>query len=202
MGPRSEFFDTLADQHWAISDHMIDPDLHERLYQTCQHNWMLERFRPARTGREHTSSLNTDTRGDSICWLTAGQPGSATDDFLIWADTLSQEMNRLFYAGLNSAEFHFARYPQGQGYVKHMDTHHSGSFRRISLVLYLNRQWADTDGGELCLYAPDDHQRVIERVLPHPGRLVVFSSDLVPHEVLPCTQPRWSLTGWFRSDQP
>src|SRR3546814_5029992 len=33
-----------------------------------------------------------------------------------------------------------------------------------------------------------------------PGRLVVFRSDLIPHEVMPCSQPRWSLTGWFRSD--
>jgi len=35
-----------------------------------------------------------------------------------------------------------------------------------------------------------------------PARLVIFRSDLIPHEVLPCRQARWSLTGWLRSDEP
>lgn len=202
MGPREQLLDTLAEQYWAISDDLVDADLHQRLYEACQVHWQLDHFKAAKTGRQHTSLQNADVRGDAICWLAAGEPGSATDDFLAWADTLRADINRMFHAGLNSAEFHFARYPQGQGYIKHMDAHQGGSSRRISLVLYLNRQWADTDGGELCLYSPDDPERIVKRVLPRPGRLVVFRSDLVPHEVRPCAQPRWSLTGWLRSDYP
>ncbi|HAJ18613.1 MAG TPA: hypothetical protein DCL95_00870 [Rhodospirillaceae bacterium] len=38
------------------------------------------------------------------------------------------------------------------------------------------------------------------RLIPAPGRLVVFRSDLVWHEVLPGRKPRWSLTGWLRDD--
>ena len=35
-------------------------------------------------------------------------------------------------------------------------------------------------------------------VVPSGGSLVVFLSGEVPHEVLPATRERLSLTGWFR----
>jgi SM-20-related protein len=35
-------------------------------------------------------------------------------------------------------------------------------------------------------------------VVPAGGCLVVFLSGEVPHEVLPATRERLSLTGWFR----
>lgn len=200
MGPRDSFFETLAQQHWAVADDLIDPALHEHLDQESQSIWGQGRFRDALIGRQHNSSLSTEIRGDAICWLTQGETGAASDGFLAWADTLRQEMNLLFYAGLNSVEFHFARYAEGRSYKKHLDQHQRTPHRRISLVLYLNRQWADTDGGELCLYSPDDTTQEIKRILPQPGRLVMFRSDLIQHEVLPCQQPRRSLTGWFRSD--
>ena len=81
-----------------------------------------------------------------------------------------------------------------------MDQHRDQPHRKLSLVLYLNPQWDTAGQGELCLYDPQDGNRELARILPQPGRLVLFRSDLFPHEVLPCTQARWSLTGWFRTD--
>lgn len=202
MGSRDDFFEKLAQQHWAVADDLIDPTLHERLDLESQHAWKMGLFHEASIGRLHSAALSTGIRGDAICWLTSNDPRSASADFLAWADTMRQDMNQLFYAGLNSDEFHFARYAEGRGYKKHLDQHQRTPHRRISLVLYLNRQWADTDGGELCLYSPDDSQVEIKRILPQPGRLVMFRSDLIHHEVLPCAQPRRSLTGWFRTDRP
>lgn len=201
MEQRDTFFDALADQHWATADNLLEPGLAQGLYQACRQEWDAGHFHEARIGRQHSQSLRADIRGDSICWLTPGNPDSPAHRFLGWAETLRQDLNRLFYAGLNSAEFHFARYPEGRGYKKHLDQHYQHTQRRLSLVLYLNPQWAGTDGGELCLYSPDDAALEIKRILPQPGRLVVFRSDLIQHEVLPCAQPRWSLTGWFRNDQ-
>ncbi|SHI07241.1 2OG-Fe(II) oxygenase [Pollutimonas bauzanensis] len=202
MDPHEAFFDALASQYWAAADDMIAPALQESLYRACRQEWDASHFHEARIGRQHSSSLAPAIRGDSICWLSPGQASPAADNFLLWADALRLDLNRQFYAGLNSAEFHFARYSEGRGYKKHLDQHQNNPQRRISLVLYLNRQWASADGGELCLYSPDDSGREIQRILPQPGRLVLFRSDLIPHEVLPCGQARWSLTGWFRNDRP
>lgn len=201
MDDREALFDALAQHHWATSDTLIPRQLYESLHRACRQKWEAGHFREARIGRQHSESLRIEIRGDSICWITPDNAGTEAENFLAWADTLRQDLNREFYAGLNSAEFHFARYSEGRGYKKHLDQHLQNTQRRISLVLYLNHEWGQADGGELCLYSPDDDTVEIKRILPQPGRLVVFRSDLIPHEVLPCAQPRWSLTGWFRNDQ-
>ncbi|MDQ6997923.1 MAG: 2OG-Fe(II) oxygenase [Mariprofundus sp.] len=36
------------------------------------------------------------------------------------------------------------------------------------------------------------------QVMPQAGRLVTFISEQFPHEVLPASRDRLSLTGWFR----
>ncbi len=200
MDDREALFDALAKQHWAVSDTLIPAQLYESLHRACRQKWEAGHFREARIGRQHSESLRIEIRGDSICWITPDNAAAVADDFLAWADTLRLDLNRQFYAGLNSAEFHFARYSEGRGYKKHLDQHLQNTQRRISLVLYLNSRWSDSDGGQLCLYSPDDDTVEIKRILPQPGRLVLFRSDLIPHEVLPCSQPRWSLTGWFRND--
>ncbi|RYZ69438.1 MAG: 2OG-Fe(II) oxygenase, partial [Proteobacteria bacterium] len=109
-------------------------------------------------------------------------------------------LNERYFLGLRREEFHFARYPVGKGYAKHLDQHRGQTERRISLVLYLNPEWSATDGGQLRLFSSEDEMQEVTMITPQWGRLVLFRSDLVPHEVLPCFQIRWSLTGWFRTD--
>ncbi|MNP51674.1 hypothetical protein D3C76_1460150 [compost metagenome] len=65
----------------------------------------------------------------------------------------------------------------------------------VSAVVYLNEGWLPTYGGQLRMYLEDDHVYDVE---PVGGCLVVFLSGEVPHEVLPATRERLSLTGWFR----
>ncbi|MFW7340830.1 2OG-Fe(II) oxygenase [Pollutimonas sp. H1-120] len=200
MHQREQLLESLADQGWAVSDGLIDAHLCHRLREQCRQTWEQGGFRPAGVGHGRKLALHTDIRGDSICWIEPQLAESATLEFLQWADVFRRDLNRTFYTGLTNTEFHFARYPEGHRYRKHMDQHQGQSQRKISLVLYLNSEWSETDHGELCLYSPRDENTIIERVLPMPGRLAVFRSDLIPHEVMPCAQPRWSLAGWFRSD--
>jgi SM-20-related protein len=189
MHPREQLLESLADQGWAVSDGLIDAHLCRRLHEQCRQT----------VGHGRKLALHTEIRGDSICWIEPRLAEPATLEFLHWADAFRQDLNRMFYTGLTNAEFHFARYPTGHRYHKHMDQHKGQNTRKISLVLYLNPEWSEADHGELCLYPPEGDQ-VVESILPMPGRLAVFRSDLIPHEVMPCAQPRWSLTGWFRSD--
>ncbi|UYO93632.1 2OG-Fe(II) oxygenase [Pollutimonas sp. M17] len=200
MPPREQLLESLADQGWAVADGLIDAQLHKRLYEQCRRAWEEGRFKPAGVGHGRRLALHTEIRGDSIFWIEPQSAESASLEFLQWTDALREDLNRLFYTGLTNAEFHFARYPAGHRYRKHMDQHRDQRSRKISLVLYLNQEWSEDGHGELCLYSAQDENKVVERVLPMPGRLAVFRSDLIPHEVMPCTRPRWSLTGWFRND--
>ena len=67
----------------------------------------------------------------------------------------------------------------------------------LSVVTYLNDEWQTTDGGELALYANDQDNTGV-RVLPEKGTIVIFLSEVFPHEVLTAKRERHSVAGWFR----
>ncbi|TEA74297.1 2OG-Fe(II) oxygenase [Allopusillimonas ginsengisoli] len=171
-----------------------------QLYLASRYAWRQGFFHEAQIGSPDHPIRNLSIRGDTIHWLDQNNAIQGCVAFQRWADNLQLLMNRHFFLGLRRSEFHFARYDKGLGYRQHMDQHRGQPHRKISLVLYLNRTWHQPDGGELCLYAPGDKTREIRRILPQFGRVVLFRSDLIPHAVLPCNRPRWSLTGWFRTD--
>ena len=91
---------------------------------------------------------------------------------------------------------HYAWYPPGAGYARHVDQPRGSGQRRVSLALYLNRRWGAADGGELEIV--DDLGSVPRLIEPAAGRLVFFSPTGREHEVMPTRRDRLSLTGWFR----
>lgn len=152
-------------------------------------------FRPAGIGREQAHQLNRFVRRDRIRWLEDGHAAAAP--YLGWIEQLRERLNRALFLGLFDYECHYAHYPRGAFYKKHIDAFRGESNRRLSTILYLNPAWQPHDGGELVLYASDG-QQVLETVLPTFGTLVIFLSEEFPHEVLPAQRSRYSLTGWFR----
>jgi SM-20-related protein len=189
----------LADRGWVVCDDLIEAGLCRRLYAHALTAWQQDTFHPAAVGRGTGQAVHADIRGDAILWIEPDDVSGPVADFLRWSEALRQQLNQALYAGLQSTEFHFARYPAGQGYKRHLDQHREQRQRKISLSLYLNEDWTDDAGGQLCLYAPDDPGTETARILPKLGRLVLFRSDLIPHEVLSSRRPRYSLTGWFRT---
>ncbi len=192
---------SLETQGWAYSDTLIKAPLRANLLQVAQLFWERGLFHAAHIGHLATKKADPVIRGDQICWLDAHMPETAIQDFLALFTRLQNTLNTTYFMGLRSQELHFARYDPGFGYKKHLDQHRNSPHRKISTVLYLNESWTTEDGGELCLYESEQSPREnATRITPAPGRLVIFRSDLVWHEVLPGQKPRWSLTGWLRDD--
>ncbi len=133
-------------------------------------------------------------RGDSIQWLEHGQ-SAPSDGYLQAMDELRSALNQALYLGLEDFECHFACYPPGAFYQKHLDRFRDDDRRTVTAVYYLNEAWQTEHGGALRLYLADDTEL---DVLPSAGTLVLFISAELPHEVLPATRERLSLTGWFR----
>lgn len=190
----------LETQGWAVSDDIFPPDLAHRLRAESEQRWLQGDFHDARIGRLQSQERNTAIRGDAICWMEADDPHTGSRAFQAWAEHLRRELNRHFFAGLRRLECHYARYGSGAGYARHIDQHVGSSHRKLSLVLYLNHEWAPTDGGELVIHNPENPDIETLRVLPVLARLAIFRSDIVPHTVLPGQRTRWSITGWFRTD--
>lgn len=150
-------------------------------------------LRPASTGRDAGLRL-AGLRGDDTLWLDSPPCGAAARDLLAALDGLREGLNRRLTLGLASVEAHFAHYPVGAGYARHVDGFRQDDARVLSLVLYLNRDWPADAGGALRLHLPDGHRDIA----PAQGTLAIFLSAGVEHEVLPATQPRFSVAAWFR----
>ena len=93
---------------------------------------------------------------------------------------------------LKDFEVHMTVYPIGSFYKRHLDQFKKDDHRKLSVILYLNNDWQDSHGGQLRMYFPGQ----TKDFLPLAGRLVIFRSDEIEHEVLPATRERLSITGW------
>ena len=151
-------------------------------------------FVEARIGADGSLQRREDIRGDRICWLS--EAACSAETLVLQAlEQLRVYLNEGAYLGLFDLEIHYAWYPPGAAYARHVDRPLGRARRRVSLVLYLNEQWSAADGGALRICADEGRLRDIE---PKGGRLVLFLSESREHEVLLTRVPRLSLTGWFR----
>ena len=100
---------------------------------------------------------------------------------------------------------------QGSGsrFTWHIDNQKHTNGRVLTCVYYLNRGWTKQDGGMLRLMRPlqcggqthanvANPSEILAEVVPMLDTLVLFWSDLVPHEVLPPAQgERRALSVWY-----
>jgi SM-20-related protein len=160
-----------------------------------QQTMEAEKFKSAGIGRGEEYLENEFVRTDEICWITGEtETGKA---WLDWSASLQSFLNRRLFLGLFSFESHFAHYGTGDYYKRHYDAFRGEANRVLSVVVYFNSGWVNTDGGELVLYK-DDHDKDGIKVVPLLGTVVTFLSEEFPHEVLPANRDRYSIAGWFR----
>ena len=151
----------------------------------------------------------------------------AREDLLdLMSDLREMLQNKLNVELLENMELQYLRYPgSSDGNSKKGDSNKKGFYgrhfdhtgdddkphrRRVSLLLYLNEDgWnAETDGGILRAYIRTpthmsgdacDTSAIscVQNVVPEGGKLVLFDSTSVEHEVLPTCRERWAIVGWF-----
>lgn len=189
-----QLLDDLAEQGWAIVANALPADLTLELAQECRARANQGALLPAGVGRGSAHGVQEGVRGDHIQWLEPGQV-AAGDRYLAMLDDLRGQLNQALYLGLEDYEGHFALYPPGTFYQKHLDRFRDDDRRAVSAVFYLNSDWLPEQGGALRLYLADGRELDVP---PEAGTLVVFLSADLPHEVLPATRERLSLTGWLR----
>ncbi|MFJ3482670.1 2OG-Fe(II) oxygenase [Pseudomonas sp. NPDC090202] len=190
----SNIVDDLAERGWSQQDVFLPDALTRELALECRQRAAAGELAPAAVGRGVTQEIREGIRGDRILWLESGQ-SNACDRYLELMDSLREALNRGLYLGLEDYESHFALYPPGAFYRRHVDRFRDDDKRMVSAVLYLNDAWLPEHGGQLRMYLNDDREHDVH---PVGGSLVVFLSGEVPHEVLPASRERLSLTGWFR----
>lgn len=190
--------ETLADAGWVVLPDFMPLALVRELREQAQAQRAAGGFHAAGIGRGQALNVDATIRGDEVQWLETAEQG-ALAAYQGWIETLRQTLNRLLYLGLFEFESHFAVYPPGAGYQKHLDNFRGTSARIVSAVLYLNEDWDEADGGQLRLYTDGTEDGAYVDVFPHAGQLALFRSTRFWHEVMPARRERFSLTGWLRT---
>jgi SM-20-related protein len=187
----------LANAGWSVCPGFLPEEDVRRLREEAGELWRAGSFRQAGIGAGREARVRSEIRSDRILWLE--EPYTpAQRRYLDELERLRLAINRSLYLGLFSFEGHFAIYPPGAFYGKHLDRFRTARSRVVSCILYLNEGWSPGDGGQLRLYDGPGEGAAWRDVLPAGGTLAAFLSESVHHEVLPATRERISVTGWFR----
>jgi len=191
----------LQDQQFSVVDAFFDDELLERFRKELLVMYEKDQFKKAAVGNKTSEVIRRQIRGDFIKWIDRRQATATQLDFLKGIDHFVNYFNRTCFLGILEKEFHYAVYPKGTFYKRHLDAfqqHHQ--HRKLSMVLYLNEYWAAGNGGELVIYQTQNNREIAYPILPVYGRLVIFESQELIHEVKPVNDGlRLSITGWLKT---
>lgn len=190
----------IYQKSYVIVDNFVDEDFRKALLSEQINLVNQGKFRHAAIGKGGQKQVRTEIRSDEVLWMDPEELSPLQADYWGKIEEIRKVLNQRCFLGLRSFEGHFARYPVGSFYKRHLDQFHAVPHRVITVILYLNDSWNLEDEGVLRMYLPqEDGTELIEDVLPLGGRLVVFLSGEIPHEVLPTKKERISITGWLRN---
>ena len=196
-----EIIDALVEPGWIVRQGLFSDDYLRQLVAEVYSLWQSANFRRAKIGQGDAQTMQTEIRSDFIHWLDPEQLTPLQQQYWDFIQQLREIINRTLYLGLVNFEAHFAVFPEGAFYKKHLDQFKTTQLRMVTCLLYLNENWQAEDGGQLRIYDPSDpSSESYFEVLPTFGTFVCFRSDLIYHEVLPAHRERFSLTGWLRKE--
>lgn len=194
-----QLLDGIANDGYAIIKDFLPPEIIVALGNDAKKLQGIGEMRRAGTGHNDAAAKDDSIRGDFIHWLDETTISPAQKQYLQRMEELRISLNQSFYLGLFELESHFAIYPPGAVYKKHLDQFQDNSHRQVSCVLYLNQHWQHEDGGQLRLYLDGENPTPYFDTEPIGGTMIAFMSGRFWHEVLPAKRERMSLTGWFRT---
>ncbi len=187
--------DALVNNEYGVCDNFFTPEEINGLRENLQAYHQDGLMYPAGVGRNFDYQKNAEIRGDVIYWINENSKNPLEALFIAKIERFIAYLNATCYTGINDFEFHYAYYEPNSFYKRHLDQFKSNRGRRYSMVLYLNENWKQEDGGSLSLYIGDDTLSVY----PMGGRLVFFKSDETEHEVHAApNRPRISIAGWLK----
>jgi SM-20-related protein len=193
--------DDLLSQKYSIVEGFFSSEEIRILRDSLLEKYEADRFKKAAIGSRTNELIAKSIRGDFILWMDEKAEGGAERLFFTRINEFADYLNKTCFLGIMHKEFHYALYPEGTFYRRHLDTFQNDDRRKLSIALYLNgNDWTPDDGGALAIYLPQETGK--EEVLtlyPVQGRMVIFESQELEHEVQIAYRNRLSITGWLKT---
>lgn len=196
-----KIFNTLIDKYIdekvGIAEHFLSHSLSGSLKTNLTKLYAGKQLLAAKIGSSKNAIHSKDIRSDIIYWLDKDHNDPFENAFFDLMDSFVLHLNNTCYTGISGYEFHYTMYEPNTFYKKHIDQFQNNNSRKFSMIIYLNENWQQGDGGELCIYHAD---AITQIIAPTNGTIVFFKSSELPHEVLMNNKTRMSITGWLKSD--
>lgn len=190
----------ILENQYVVVEDFFDRQEVEELRNALLSKYEEDNFKKAAIGNRVNEVIEKEIRGDFILWLNEAEGAEAEKKFFAKINELVNYLNKTCFLGILQKEFHYALYPEGTFYKRHLDTFQNDDRRKLSLVCYLNDEdWKPENGGELVIYKEENGVEVAKSFYPFPGRVVIFESQLLEHEVKPVKTTRLSITGWLKT---
>jgi len=186
--------DSFIDNNVGIAENFLSDALSAHLKDNLNSLYTEKLLLSAGTGNDTNVAHNKSVRGDIIYWLDRSHNNQYENEFFDLMDAFVSHLNNTCYTGITGYEFHYALYETGSFYKKHLDQFRTNDSRKYSMINYLNTDWQEEDGGELCVH----HKDSLQNISPDNGKSVFFKSSELEHEVLVTNKPRMSITGWLK----
>ncbi len=191
--------DLLA-QKYSVVDDFFSPEEILTLRNSLLFKYEEDQFKKAAIGSKTNELIVRSIRGDFILWMDEKAQEEAEKLFFSKINEFANYLNKTCFLGILHKEFHYALYPEGTFYKRHLDTFQNDDRRKLSIALYLNEpNWQPEFGGELAIYLPEGAQEKTIEISPIQGRMVIFESQELEHEVKTANQNRLSITGWLKT---
>ncbi len=190
----NELIDSYIDTKIGITEHFLNDALAKNLKENLNILYAQKQLLYAGTGNEKLVLHDKLVRSDAIYWLDRKHNDPYENEFFDLMDEFVNHLNSTCYTGITGYEFHYALYEKGSFYKKHLDQFKNTDSRQYSLIMYLNDDWQEADGGQLCIH----HHDRLQNISPNNGKSVFFKSSELEHEVLLTNKVRLSITGWLK----
>lgn len=190
----------LLEQQYSVIEDFFSLSEVAQLRNSLLEKYEEDNFKKAAIGNRTNELIAKSIRGDFILWLNEAEAAEAEKAFFTKINDFVEYLNKTCYMGILQKEFHYALYPEGTFYKRHLDTFQNDDRRKLSMVCYINEQdWQPEYGGELVIYKEENGVEKPITLYPFPGRVVIFESQLLEHEVKPVKTERLSITGWLKT---
>lgn len=192
--------DDIVSQKYSIVEDFFTTAEVELLRKSLLQKHEADGFKKAAIGNRVNEVIVKSIRGDVILWIDELNSNEAETIFFKRINDLVSYLNKTCFLGILHKEFHYALYPTGTFYKRHIDTFQNDDRRKLSFVCYLNEDgWIPENGGELVLYLDQNGKETEKVIYPFPGRVVIFESQIIEHEVKHVNTERLSITGWLKT---
>jgi len=151
----------ITNHHYSIVEDFFNLKEVLLLRQSLLEKYEGDKFKKAAIGNRTNEIILNSVRGDIIFWIDEKQVNKAETMFFDKINDLIRYLNRTCFLGILQKEFHYALYPTGTYYRRHIDTFQNDDRRKLSIVCYLNDEdWQAENGGELVLYLNKEGQEM------------------------------------------